>query len=193
MRPTLRKSSMWAVLVIAATAFGFAAGHKSPGAAGGHPFEKKLKKQTMTAVGLSSSAALRTEQQLVVERLERWQKGLTAQSYAGATASQNDVVAELAHISERTLRINWDQTLGTPIFMSGKRLQSSAKFPSGFVSQQTAADRAMRFMRDNKQLLRLENPEDEFVMTRSEHDNLGMTHLRYQQVYRGLEVWGAAM
>ncbi len=180
----------WAVLVAAVTALGFASGQKSPAAKGAHPFANKNKNLKLAAKSSANRTSSATDKQLIVQRLNRWRQGLTRQSYSGATAVQNDAIAKLAQISERTLKINWDKTLGTPIFMSGKTLQSAETAPARAVTADVAADRAMKFMRDNKKLLRIENPIDEFVMNRTEHDDLGMTHIRYQQIYRGLEVWG---
>ncbi len=68
----------------------------------------------------------------------------------------------------------------TPAVQKGISIQSAGN-PSTL---------AMNFMISNKDLLKISDPENEFKIESAKKDNLGMTHIRYEQVYKGLEVWG---
>ena len=46
------------------------------------------------------------------------------------------------------------------------------------------------FLIGNKSLLKIKDPQNEFLLKHSLVDNLGMTHLKYSQTYNGIEVWG---
>jgi bacillolysin len=50
---------------------------------------------------------------------------------------------------------------------------------------------ALNFLRANRELLRLADPENELRLDKREQDELGLRHLRYHQTFRGLEVWPA--
>ena len=50
---------------------------------------------------------------------------------------------------------------------------------------------ARSFLRDNRDLLKINAPDDEFVLAGSETDQLGRRHLRFDQQYRGVPVWPA--
>jgi len=49
---------------------------------------------------------------------------------------------------------------------------------------------AIEYIATRPDLFQLEDPESELVLTRERADKAGRTHLRYQQEYRGLPVWG---
>ena len=55
------------------------------------------------------------------------------------------------------------------------------------------ADRstAKRFLRENRKLFALDDPDAEMSLVREEKDRLGRTHVRFSQRYAGLEVWPA--
>ena len=83
--------------------------------------------------------------------------------------------------------ILWNREAGTPRFIEiqAPKLQKN--------STVTAAGKelaAKRFLINNKSLLRITNPQNEFSLHSSLQDNLGMTHLKYMQTYYGIEVWG---
>jgi Zn-dependent metalloprotease len=83
--------------------------------------------------------------------------------------------------------ISWNKEAGTPrlIEIQAPKLQKN--------STVTAAGKeltAKSFLINNKSLLRITNPQNEFSLRSSLQDNLGMTHLKYMQTYHGMEVWG---
>ncbi|MCL5027846.1 MAG: M4 family metallopeptidase [Bacteroidetes bacterium] len=67
-----------------------------------------------------------------------------------------------------------------PVVQKGKTIQSTG----------SASTLAMNFMVSNKDLLKISDPANEFKLESTKKDALGMTHIRYEQVYKGLEVWG---
>src|SRR5262245_39965462 len=56
-------------------------------------------------------------------------------------------------------------------------------------SQGSDAVTARSFLRDNRDLLKIHAPDDEFVLAGSEIDQLGRRHLRFNQKYLGVPVW----
>lgn len=48
---------------------------------------------------------------------------------------------------------------------------------------------ARAFLRNNRALLRIDDPDAELQLTRQQTDDLGRRHLRFHQYYRDLEVW----
>jgi uncharacterized repeat protein (TIGR01451 family) len=52
---------------------------------------------------------------------------------------------------------------------------------------------AYAFLNTNRALLRLEDPSQELKLTKQHIDELGQTHLRFAQTYRGLDVWPAEL
>lgn len=104
-------------------------------------------------------------------------------------------------ISERTLamrrlsaingsepRVTWSEDGSMPIFISGRRLQSAEAPAARTVG--TAELQSRSFLREHAELLRIQTPDEEFASTSVERDALGMVHVRYRQMWRGVEVWG---
>ncbi len=50
---------------------------------------------------------------------------------------------------------------------------------------------AFSFLHDVKGMMQIENPEEEFTLNKVENDNIGMTHVRLQQQYKNIPVYGA--
>ncbi len=90
--------------------------------------------------------------------------------------------------NDRINRILLDKQFGTPRLIDmnpvplqkGKVLQSTAE----------ASDIALNFLKENKSLLKISDPQNEFKLESAAKDGLGMIHVRYEQIYKGLEVWG---
>ena len=83
--------------------------------------------------------------------------------------------------------ISWNKEAGTPRFieMQPSKLQKNSKVNAA--SMELAAN---IFLAGNKPLLRIKDPQNEFLLKYSLTDKLGMTHLKYSQMYNGIEVWG---
>ena len=85
--------------------------------------------------------------------------------------------------------IQWNEDGSLPIFISGRKLQS-VSLPGGARTVGAAEVQAWNFLLEHRALLRIADPANEFVRTRTVRDALGFVHLRFAQRYRGVEVWG---
>ncbi len=74
---------------------------------------------------------------------------------------------------------------GTPRQIKGEVLQSAQ------AGSDPPLTTARTFLRTNCDLLRLNDPNAELVLTRRHTDKLGRTHLRFRQQYQGVPVWPA--
>ena len=74
---------------------------------------------------------------------------------------------------------------GTPRQIKGAVLQSAQ------AGSDPPLTTARTFLHTNCDLLRLEDPHAELVLTRRHTDKLGRTHLRFRQQYQGVPVWPA--
>jgi bacillolysin len=106
------------------------------------------------------------------------------------TPAQRTVLESLQSSNPGRLAIHWDQVHAIPIFVQGLAGTTTdtegASIPSGEHAQLAASE----FLRANAGLLRILDPASEFKQIDLQQDALGFTHVRYQQMYRGSEVWG---
>jgi len=90
-------------------------------------------------------------------------------------------VTSVAISSGQEVRIRPDGDTGVPAFLTGD------------ITPPAAADRegsAVAFFEENRDLYQMRSPGEELALSREETDGLGMTHLRLDQVYRGVPVFG---
>ncbi len=85
------------------------------------------------------------------------------------------------------LQIEWNAN-GTPIFLSNGL--TSPGFVTNYSSTQAAT---FAFLQDHYGLFQIKDPTMELQLIRSKTDELGMTHLRFQQKYKDLPVWGCEL
>ncbi len=87
--------------------------------------------------------------------------------------------------NQRFINVKTDKTTGLPNWISGK-LENAA-------SQRTATleVRAINYLEAVKAPMRIENPTEEFFVQRVQTDDLGQTHVRMQQQYQGIAVYGS--
>ncbi|MGK0317494.1 MAG: Zn-dependent metalloprotease, partial [Saprospiraceae bacterium] len=88
-----------------------------------------------------------------------------------------------------------------PIEQNGLRVKNRAKnnlpiLISGepelaLRSTDTKEGKALNFLENAKGLMSIENPSEEFIIIKSDIDDLGMTHMKYQQLYMGVPIYGA--
>ncbi|MEE9438662.1 MAG: M4 family metallopeptidase [Saprospiraceae bacterium] len=55
----------------------------------------------------------------------------------------------------------------------------------------TVEDKAYNFLENAKGLMKINNPQDEFELLDTQIDDIGMTHIKLQQMYNGIPVYGA--
>jgi len=104
-----------------------------------------------------------------------------------AHSTQTDAIQRLTAISGGEVKINRDADKGTIRALKGSLLQPAAQSlrPGEKRSTKTACD----FLRTNKQLLGVANPDAEFAVARESTGRLNQHHIRYQQRFNGLPVW----
>ncbi|NOZ06124.1 MAG: peptidase M4 family protein, partial [Chloroflexi bacterium] len=94
---------------------------------------------------------------------------------------------QMQHQAQGPLFVHWDETTGVPRFLRGA-------IP--FVppeAKQTATARALSFFEQYRDLYLMHSPKAELAEMAVQTDKFGMTHVRLQQVVRGVPVWGAQM
>ena len=95
------------------------------------------------------------------------------------------------------LRVVCDSATGLPIFIERKVTKSTSTNstqPSGARLSAAAATRVTyTFMGQVRELLKLDNPEENFTVARTETDDLGQMHVRLTQTHRGIPVLGSEL
>ncbi|MFK7810855.1 MAG: M4 family metallopeptidase [Maribacter sp.] len=77
--------------------------------------------------------------------------------------------------------------VGLPLFIESK----ATEFTKKTAKSQSAETVGVNYLTDIKGLLRINNPSEEFQNISKKVDDLGQTHIKMQQVYKGLEVYGS--
>ena len=105
------------------------------------------------------------------------------------TPGQSQALSELETRCPGEVSVVLRPLAGTPRQIKGEVLQQVQHgSTAGSDSQLTTA---RTFLRTNCDLLRLDDPHAELVLVQRQTDELGRTHLRFQQEYRGVPVWPA--
>ncbi len=81
----------------------------------------------------------------------------------------------------------------TPMAIQGKRLELAHTRSSSAIVRGRDHLTARNFLRSNRGLLLLNDPDNEMVLVGQEKDSSGNSHLRFSQVYRSLPVWPAML
>ena len=89
-----------------------------------------------------------------------------------------------------TVDNQWDDAQGIPVFVRTPNVIRAGSSIAHVVSAQQVRSTSQQFLQLNATLLRIKDPAAEFQETGMTTDDLGFTHLRYDQRYRGVEVWG---
>ncbi len=95
-------------------------------------------------------------------------------------------IAALESRAGSSLEVRIRQSSQTPMWIAGRVLEPRA---SGHTAALRAQETARSFLRHNRELLGIEDPDAELVLEGDEQDLLGQRHLRFAQRYRGLTVW----
>lgn len=103
-------------------------------------------------------------------------------------AAQQAALARLQAENGGDVQVRLRPSNGTPLFIKGPRL--GHRF-SGIAKAGIGSDEltARQFLRTNRALLRLEDPDQELVLVERQADELGYRHLRFEQQFNGLPVW----
>jgi len=81
--------------------------------------------------------------------------------------------------------------VGTPMQIRGPELEPSRRSVVMLSNDASDLETARRFLRVNRRLLRLEDPDRELTLARAARDMLGRTHFVFEQRWRGIPVWPA--
>ncbi len=81
------------------------------------------------------------------------------------------------------IQIEWSENNSTPTFVSGKLTQA------GYSNSADISVDGIRFLSENKDLFGLKEPEKELNVISNITDDLGMTHVKYQQKVNGVKVF----
>jgi Zn-dependent metalloprotease len=101
---------------------------------------------------------------------------------------QLQALAELRTRSGGAVEVWLRRDAGTPAQIKGRVLEPRSG-PAQLMGGNPDLQTARRFLRANRALLRLTDPDAELALSRQFADPLGGRHLRFTQRYRELEVW----
>jgi len=95
-------------------------------------------------------------------------------------------------VSPLRLRVVRDTATGLPIFIerTGRSASVSPRNAGARVSAAAAASATFAFLNEMRGLLQLDNPDASFTVSQTDTDELGQTHVRLTQTYRGIPVLG---
>lgn len=123
---------------------------------------------------------------------------LSAKAIEGRAARANGlgglqpIIQPMAAAANEEAQVHLRQRNGTVRQIRGRNLEGSAPAVAKAAGK-SRAQRAMGFLQANRTLLRLSDPSAELAVASSQMDELGHSHVRFGQVYRGLPVWPAGL
>jgi bacillolysin len=91
--------------------------------------------------------------------------------------------------SNLSAKIHWHENNGTPMFIDRKSAKPVSLSKSN-ATLDTKKSLAKNFLNQYKDLLKLNNPDEELVLNKTDIEDNGTTHLKYLQYYKGIKVWG---
>ena len=91
------------------------------------------------------------------------------------------------------VRVVRDSSTGLPVFIERTGRLNTGNLAGARLSAAAAASVTFQFMGQVRELLQLENPEANFTVSQTDTDELGQTHVRLAQTYRGIPVLGAEL
>ncbi|HYK40983.1 MAG TPA: M4 family metallopeptidase [Thermoanaerobaculia bacterium] len=128
--------------------------------------------------------------------------GRVAAALAAAKNPEQPVphpLSATAQASPLAARLGKDVTLvrrpgvGTPMQIRGDRLQERVEVVQSADASDSATATAKAFLRSNREVLGLADPDAELQAIKVVEDELGMRHIRFEQRFRGLAVWPGAL
>jgi len=104
----------------------------------------------------------------------------------GSKSNQNNVIQQLSPVM-LSAKVTRDEA-GVPVLIEYKKSLSAAS--NGKINMTNAT---LNYLKELKPLLQVQNPEQEFDITNIEQDALNHTHIRLQQTFKGVPVYGGEM
>ena len=102
------------------------------------------------------------------------------------TSEKGDLLPQHALPPDADLRLNPDD--GTVQYLKGKNL--SLELDSVQLKSENPADIAISFVEFYRTIFKLAQPHDELRCLAVQTDELGLKHVRFQQIYQAIPVWG---
>ncbi len=106
---------------------------------------------------------------------------------SSASMQQLNALNQLQQTSSN-VQAAWNEYNATPTYITGKL--TTDNYLQNSTSPEAAAK---KFIIDNKVLFNLSSPSNELALTKSEVDNIGMTHVKLQQYYNSLKILGSQL
>ncbi|RQW01791.1 peptidase M4 family protein, partial [candidate division KSB1 bacterium] len=153
-----------------------------------------LRKSAGRAEGVHQQSAVSSlELQRISERLRprladyqsRYEHKQTGLTIANQRLQFSDSVDR--HPTLYPFDVRWHENNNTPVFI---RVEGGKGGLQKQAVHLPAKDAATKFLQENNQLFRLDNPAEELVPTLEKVDALGKTHVAFNQYYQGIPVWG---
>ncbi len=105
----------------------------------------------------------------------------------GLTCAHRIDPESLRLAGRQDLEITRDDRLTTPTLVRGALADLSK------IKKERRAETLMQFVKENTQLFKLREPEQELRLLRGEGDELGFTHYRYERLHQGVPIYGDEM
>ena len=116
---------------------------------------------------------------------------LSAARGAPLTSEQSEAFEALRGRRGGGVEVRTRRRVGTPRQIRGAMLEPAAAGLASGEDRDLATAHA--FLRANRALLRIDDPDSELSLRRRQRDHLGRRHLRFEQRYHGLAVWPAEL
>jgi Zn-dependent metalloprotease len=113
----------------------------------------------------------------------------SASDNASVTKAQSAAFAKLQVESKREWTMLQHAKLGTPMHLEAARGKGAVTLTKGA----DVAKATVSFLDEYKALYKMRDPSSELRLSKSEVDELSMTHARFQQMVRGVPVVGAEL
>src|SRR5437867_381666 len=157
-----------------------------------------LAKQRSISASPASAVSTQTYNEPRAEALGQWLR-TNLPAFISTNRASFSVIAQTAAIEQLRGRAGSDvevqlrQTNGTVMQVKGRILERAtsgvALATLGSLDERTARN----FLRANRALIRIADPDNELVLVDQESDGTGNRHIRFSQVYHGLPVWPASL
>lgn len=140
----------------------------------------------LAIVFLSFLAVSSAQEKEQIKQLPPTQK---SKVFPGVTEEQQEAVRSLALRAGGKISVSWNKESGTPTFFTGDIPSEKVVSKSPGALQLAAC----RFLGENKTIFRLNTPGEELLLLQQQEDDLGMSHLKFNQVYKGIPVWASQL
>lgn len=149
------------------------------------------KQKPTPAMSAQQQAALGRRVSSLGNVLERIR--VTGSAQASFPPAAVDGILDWQAANAKDVELWWDADTQTPFFIKGTDLSlpEAVHLPKSGLSGSASA--ALGTLQRLSGLLGLKSPSDELRVISEDTDELGMTHIRFQQTYRGVDVWAQGL